>query len=198
VQRAAIFGRPCFRPVRAARPSSSHMIDELPSPFVVEWIRRVAREGTPQSRALDLAMGRGRHTQVLARAGFRTFGVDLNFNAVRDAVTRARAAGLAVHGWCADLSAAPLPASFFDLVVVTRYLERGLFPSIRDAAKPDGIVMYETFTTNQRRLGFGPRSDAHLLEPGELRLRFEGFKVMFYEEVAGPEAVARIIARRCS
>ena len=57
-------------------------------------------------------------------------------------------------------------------------------------------MLYETFTVNQRQLGFGPTSPDHLLQPGELRQLFEGFDVLFYEEVLAPEAVARIVARR--
>jgi len=56
-------------------------------------------------------------------------------------------------------------------------------------------VLYETFTTAQRALGSGPTSPDHLLEPGELRRVFEGFDVLFYEEVTAPEAIARIVAR---
>jgi hypothetical protein len=61
-----------------------------PSPFVAEWVAaRPARRTTNherQPRALDVAMGRGRHAVVLARAGFKTFGVDSRLDAVRDAV----------------------------------------------------------------------------------------------------------------
>jgi tellurite methyltransferase len=141
-------------------------------------------------------MGRGRHSQLLARAGFRTFGVDVKFDAVREAVARARADRLIVHGWCADLTETPLPGGFFDVVLVTRYLQRDLFPAIREMVKAEGVVLYETFTVNQRQLGFGPTSPDHLLNPGELREFFEGFEVLFYEEVDVPEAVAHIVARR--
>jgi len=48
----------------------------------------------------------------------------------------------------------------------------------------------------RRALGTGPKSPDHLLEPGELRRRFDGFEVLFYEEVSAPEALARIAARR--
>ena len=82
------------------------------------------------------------------------------------------------------------------LLVVTRYLQRDLFDSIRAAVIPDGVVVYETFTVHQRALGWGPTSPAHLLEPGELRARFDGFDILFYEEVIEPEAVARLVARR--
>jgi tellurite methyltransferase len=169
-----------------------------PSPFMVEWMERLAPKGDGQGRALDLAMGRGRHAVALAQAGFRTFGVDIRIDLAQDAVASARAAGVAVHAWCADLTCHPLPQARFDLVVVARYLQRDLFRALQTAVVPGGVVLYETFTTAQRALGTGPTSPDHLLEPGELLRLFEPFDVLFYEEVAGPEAVARISARRRS
>jgi SAM-dependent methyltransferase len=141
-------------------------------------------------------MGRGRHALVLARHGFQTYGVDLKVDVVADAVRSAAKENLHVGGWCADLTVYPLPADAFDLVVVTRYLQRDLFASIRRAVRPGGYVLYETFTVLQRRLGSGPTSPDHLLEPGELRHSFDGWMVQFYEEVAVPEAVARLAAQR--
>ncbi len=140
-------------------------------------------------------MGRGRHALPVARAGFKTFGVDIRYDAVRDAVRAAADEGLTVHGWCADLTRTPLPVHRFDLIVVTRYLQRDLFPALRDALVPGGVILYETFTVAQRAHGRGPTSPDHLLEPGELRRRFEGLEVLFYEEVMEPDAVARIAAR---
>ena len=51
------------------------------SPFIVEWIERLAPRGKGARRALDVAMGRGRHAVVLAQWGFRTFGVDIKIDA---------------------------------------------------------------------------------------------------------------------
>ena len=166
-----------------------------PSPFIVEWTGRIARECGGHPRGLDVAMGRGRHAVPLARAGFRTFGVDVNVEAVREAMAAGRREGLHVNGWCADLTQYPLPRGQFDLVLVSRYLQRELFPDLRAAVVPGGVVIYETFTTNQRALGRPPTSPDHLLEPGELRELFDGFDVMFYDEVLAPDAVARIVAR---
>jgi 2-polyprenyl-3-methyl-5-hydroxy-6-metoxy-1,4-benzoquinol methylase len=168
------------------------------SPFIVEWIDRLAPGGGDAPRALDVAMGRGRHAVVLARAGFRTFGVDIAIDAVQAAAASAKAAGVSIHAWCADLTMHPLPLARFDVVVVARYLQRDLFPALRATVVPGGVVLYETFTTAQRALGSGPTSADHLLEPGELLRRFRAFEVLFYEEVVGPEAVARIAARRAS
>ena len=142
-------------------------------------------------------MGQGRHSMVLARVGFRVFGVDIRPDSVFAAVSNARAAGLQIYAWCADLISHPLPRARFDLVVVTRYLQRDLFVGIRNAVVPGGFVLYETFTVAQRSIGTGPQSSDHLLEPGELRRRFDGFEIVFYEEVDGPaEAVARLVAKK--
>jgi len=164
-----------------------------PSPFIVDWLPRVSR-----GDVLDVAMGRGRHAVPLARAGFRVFGVDIKLDAVRDAIAASHAEGFRVHAWCADLTEHPLPAARFDLVVVSRYLQRDLFPALRSAVVPGGVVLYETFTTAQRALGRGPTSPDHLLDPGELRSRFDaaGWELLFYEETLEPEAVARLAARK--
>ncbi len=166
-----------------------------PSPFIVEWLERIARERGGDLRALDIAMGRGRHALPLARAGFRTFGVDVQLDAVRDAIDSGRREGLRISGWCADLTRPSLPRDRFDLVVVSRYLQRDLFADLTASLAPGGIVIYETFTTAQRALGRPPTSPDHLLEPGELRRRFDGFEVLFYDEVPAPDAVARLVAR---
>ena len=133
---------------------------------------------------------------MCAGLGYRVFGVDANLNAVLGATREAEHRVLRIRSWCADLTATPLPRERFEALVITRYLQRDLFASIRDAVTPGGIVLYETFTSNQRAHGVGPTSADHLLEPGELRGRLDGFDVLFYEEVLRPEAVARIVARR--
>lgn len=173
----------------------------MPSPFVAEWLPRVAGIFPPSRppvarRALDLAMGRGRHTGVLAAAGFVVFGVDISLDAVRHATDQARSAGTRLRAFCADMEAHPLPPGWFDLVLVTRYLDRARMPAILSTVAPGGVIVYETFTRHQLSHGRGPTSPAHLLEPGELFAWFSGWTVLVYEEVAEPEALARLVARR--
>jgi SAM-dependent methyltransferase len=169
-----------------------------PSPFVIQWAPWVAAHLAADGahRALDVAMGRGRHVEALACAGFTVYGVDRDLSTVRDAVARGAELGLAIRAWCTDLATCSLPERRFDLVLVTRYLQRDLFASLREAVRPGGFVIYETFTRDQIRYGRGPTSPDHLLVPGELPSLFEGFQVVFYEEVNEPEALARLVARR--
>ena len=160
----------------------------------MEWAAALGPQLRAPRRLLDMAMGRGRHALACAGLGYCVFGVDVNLDAVRAAASEAARQGLHIHSWCADLTATPLPRERFEAVVVTRYLQRDLFEPIRQTVAPDGIVLYETFTSNQLAHGSGPTSPDHLLEPGELRERFGGFDVLFYEEVLRPEAVARLVA----
>src|SRR6185503_12148291 len=165
-----------------------------PSMFVSEWVHRVP--GAGRGRALDAAMGRGRHALLLASAGFRTFGVDRDLQSVATAISTGAASGLTIRGWCADLTSHPLPRDWFDLIVVARYLQRDLCPALARALAPGGVLLYETFTEAQRAKGRGPTSPHHLLKPGELREQFPGLEVAFYEETLEPDALARLAARR--
>jgi len=166
-----------------------------PSPFVQQWIATLGSE-FPNGRAIDVACGRGRHALPLAAAGFHVLGLDIQIDALADARSTAQSRGLALSLACVDLTSMPLPRAHFHVVVVTRYLDRQLFPALRDALLPGGVLLYETFTEQQLRYDRGPRSRDHLLAPGELRTLLRGMDVLFDEEVIAPDAVARIAARR--
>ena len=66
-------------------------------------------------------------------SGFASSESTREFEAVRDALAQASTRGLVIRGWCADLTRFPLPRARFELIVVSRYLQRDLFPSLGDA-----------------------------------------------------------------
>jgi hypothetical protein len=84
--------------------------------------------------------------------------------------------------------------------VVFRYLHRALAPEIVRVLRPDGLLLYETFTRSHREIAQHPRNPAFLLEPGELPKLFAALRVVRAEEaqvtVPAPEAVARLVARK--
>lgn len=164
-----------------------------PSPFIDGWIHRLAIDHRGGS-ALDVACGRGRHALALARAGFRVTALDRSLDALRD--LRRLDTGGTLQLACVDLEAWRWPTDQFSVVVVSRYLDRERFDAMRAALKPGGVLLYETFTEHQLRHAHGPRSRAHLLAPGELRLRVRGMDVLYDEEVSGSASVARVAARR--
>ena len=168
-------------------------MSRTPAPFVSRWLPVVRERLGVRRDVLDLAMGTGRHARAAAEHGFRVFGVDRDLDRVRLARTgapdRARL-------WVADLETATLPRDRFDLVIGTNYLQRSIWPALRDAVRAGGFVIYETFTVAQLTHGTGPRSPDHLLRPGELRAAFDGWAVCHDEECAAPVGLARLVARK--
>jgi tellurite methyltransferase len=149
--------------------------------------------------ALDLAAGRGRNAFWLAtQAGCRTLAIDIDPRTLADLEERARQAGADLETRCQDLEApdAALDHDAFDVVVVTRYLHRPLFPEIRAALRPGGLLIYETFTAAQARLG-KPTNPAFLLEPGELCSLVRPLEVLGEREgLFDGAAIASVVARR--
>ena len=141
-------------------------------------------------------MGSGRHAAALAKSGFRVFGVDRDYERVEQALRRLRVGGFSPGFWVADLDSCPLPEGRFDVVLCTRYLQRTLWSRLEQAVAPHGFILYETFTTEQCRYDWGPRSSEHLLRLGELREVFADWDLWVYEERRTPAAEASLLARR--
>ncbi len=175
-------------------------VPSLVSPFVAAWLPRVAAElGVPLTRriALDLAMGEGRHARALARAGFVTYGVDIALDRLQVAREEAAARGLNLRVWASDLERDPLPRQCCDLLLCARFLVRHRWSELREMVRPGGFVMYETFTAAQGTRPSGPKSPAHLLQPGELLREFAGWRILFSEEIDDPEiATACVVAQK--
>jgi tellurite methyltransferase len=124
----------------------------------------------PRMRALDVACGRGRHALLLALAGLDVRAVDRGAEAVAGLRWAAARLELPIAAEIVDLEApaVDLGDALYDVIVCVHYLHRPLFPALRHALKPGGILIYETFTTAQAARG-KPTNPDFLLQPGELR-----------------------------
>jgi SAM-dependent methyltransferase len=167
-----------------------------PAELLQTWIDRL-----PAGRALDLACGAGRNALLLAERGWRTLGVDLSPVGLHLARDEARRRGLQLDLLAVDLQAWRWPRERFDLVGVFRFLDRALCLQMAAALRPGGALIYETFTIDQRSYEGGPRSDAMLLQPGELPTLFPTLEALEYEEgvfmeAGRPRALARLVGRR--
>jgi len=74
-----------------------------------------------------------------------------------------------------------LIAGDFDLIINFNYLQRSLLASIRQAVKPGGHVIFETYLIDQAAIGH-PKNPEYLLRHNELLASFDGFRVLFYRE----------------
>ena len=136
-----------------------------PSP----WLLSNAALAPRGARTLDVACGRGRHALLLAGAGFPVRAVDRDPGQVAWLNALARRLQLPLDAAVVDLEQGDvdLGEEEWELVLVFNYLHRPLFPALTRALKPGGLLLYETYTTEQAKRG-RPTSPDHLLEPGEL------------------------------
>jgi tellurite methyltransferase len=149
-------------------------------------------------RALDLACGLGQNSIWLAARGYHVLAVDISPVALAVAGERAQVAGVQERikwqqqdleegrpGWATS------PGGF-DLVCVFRFLDRRLFPGLRVAVRPGGLLFYET-----RHVGLlerQPQSNpAFLLQPGELVRTFGDWEIV---HAAEDRENASLVARR--
>lgn len=138
-----------------------------PEPLLLEHRSLLAGGG----HALDVACGAGANAIFAARRGYRVVGVDASLEGLRIAARRATVAKVRVDFVNLDLEVYRPPPGRFDLVLVFRYLNRDLMPSLEGSLRPGGLLMYLTFNRNylEQKPGFNPD---YVLQPGELRDRF--------------------------
>lgn len=175
-----------------------------PSPFLVEHLGAIA-DAARLGPVIDLACGRGRHALACAARGLRVLGLDRDRAGLAEMRDAARSLAGRVTGLECDLeggSEIPIKVGSCGAILVFCFLWRPLAPALTSLLAPGGLLVYETFTTRQRALGFGPRNPAFLLEPGELPRLFPDLQILESAEGAWgeprPLELARLLARRAS
>ena len=121
--------------------------------------------------ALDIACGNGRNTEFLAREGFQVDAVDIS----DVALARLPANDPRINTICRDLDTWQIPPNRYQLIINIRFLDRRLFPMIKEALMPGGVLIFESFVHENK---------AYCLKPDELRHAFGGFRMVYYEEKA--------------
>lgn len=176
------------------------------SSLLRRWLSRL-----PRGRALDVATGLGRNAMFLAQAGYRVDAIDISPTGLRVASRRAKRAGLrGIHWIAADLDHWRIPRGRYDVVVNAFFLKRRMFPALRAAVRPGGILIFEQHldgpssgggSSHGHTSGGGPSARTRRLRPGELRRRLGDWQVLYLKEGLCREggrtlALGRIVVRR--
>ncbi|WJW75629.1 methyltransferase domain-containing protein [Thiohalobacter sp. IOR34] len=132
-------------------------------------------------RALDLACGRGGNALYLAARGFEVSAWDVSPVAIGQLRSRAAAGGLALQAEVRDVLAEPPAVRHFDVIVVSRFLERALAPALIAALRPGGLLYYQTYV-REAVDDAGPRNPAYRLAPGELLELFAPLRPLLYRD----------------
>lgn len=131
--------------------------------------------------ALDLAAGLGGNALYLARRGLETHAWDISTEAMTRLEALAASLALPVRTEVRDVIRCPPPPETFDVVVVSRFLERSLTPFLIQALKPGGLLFYQTYTLDKDP-GVGPSDPAYLLLSNELLDLFRELRLLVYRE----------------
>ena len=172
---------------------------EQPAPFLREIVESSVWPALG-GKALDIACGKGRNAIYLAQHGFAVTALEISAVALAEGRRRAEELELTIDWQQRDLEASALDLGEYDLIVNFNYLQRSLFPALRQAVKPGGHVIFETYLIDQAELG-QPKNPDYLLRHNELLDSFQGFRVLFYREGrsmdgAAPAFRAGIFAQR--
>ena len=162
-----------------------------PDPLLFDYTSPVTPER--DNRALDLAAGQGQNGLWLAAQGYTVDIMDVSRIALLKAQAEMANRRLrSVNLLPVDLDTVELPANFYDVVCVFRYLKRDLFPQLRGCVSPGGRILYETFNVRYRAIvpEFNP---AFLLEVGELAGYFADWKVLLQSD---EKHISRVVARK--
>jgi len=131
--------------------------------------------------ALDVACGLGGNAVLLAREGLTTFAWDSSSATIDKLAAWGRANRLPLTAEVRDVVAEPPEPGRFDVITVSRFLERELAPALIAAIRPGGVLFYQTFTRT-RVSDRGPGNDRFRLADNELLRLFASLRILVYRE----------------
>ena len=131
--------------------------------------------------ALDLACGRGANALLLAEHGLTVSAWDISSAALEHLDQDANKNNLVLASECRDVTLKPPLPDTFDVIIVSRFLERKLVPDIRAAIKSHGLIFYQTFIVDKTD-NTGPNNPDYLLAQNELLSFFKDWKILVYRE----------------
>jgi len=131
--------------------------------------------------ALELACGLGANAMLLAQRGLQTHAWDSSRVAIDKLCAKAASEGLSIAAKVRDVVQHPPEHGRYDVIVVSRFLERSLAQPIVDALRPGGLLFYQTFTRS-RVTGRGPEDACYRLADNELLAMFSSLRALVYRD----------------
>ncbi len=134
-----------------------------------------------QGQALELACGLGANALLLAEAGLAVDAWDISPVALQKLDRQAQTKGLQINTAAVLIDTNHLSGKSYDVIVISRFLDRTLCNAIMAALKPGGLLFYQTFTRHKLDKS-GPSNPDYLLARNELLQLFAPLTVIYYQE----------------
>jgi 2-polyprenyl-3-methyl-5-hydroxy-6-metoxy-1,4-benzoquinol methylase len=133
--------------------------------------------------ALDLACGLGANALFLAQQGLAVTAWDISNVAIDKLKVSAATQRLNINACQENIQVESFTKCSFDVIVVSRFLDRTLSDAIIGAIKPNGLLFYQTFNREKTKR-VGPINPDYLLTEHELCSLFAKLKLVFYRDNA--------------
>jgi len=135
-----------------------------------------------QGLALEIACGLGANSLLLATKGYTVDAWDISPVAIEKLKLNPTFSSN-IHPLACDVMQQAIQENHYDLIIVSRFLERSLIPSIIKGLKLGGLVFYQTYLQD-KAAGSGPNNPRFLLQNNELLALFPPLSLVVYREEA--------------
>ena len=148
-----------------------------PAQVLAENVHLLPRTG----KALDVACGPGANALLLARRGMETHAWDISEAALQILNKSVLNENLNLIPSHRDIVSQPPATDTFDVIVVSRFLDRSIINHLINALRPGGLIFYQTFISEKRDV-LGPSNQAYRLNDNELLRLFSSLHLICYRE----------------
>lgn len=172
--------------VQLDRSRLAHQIQDAgptPARFLTQQLHRLTK-----GKALDVAAGSGRNALYLASQGYHVDAMDRDEQAMAQLTATAKQRNFPnLHARTVDLERTTderpeFPKQEYDVIVAFFYLHRPIFPALIESLKPNGILIYETFSIDNYIRHRHPRRWEFCLAHNELLRLTSNLRVLSYDE----------------
>ena len=142
---------------------------------------------------------------LLAEAGLQTTAIDISPTAIDLMNTAAQSRGVSIASIAAPVDEVLSNSDArYDVIVVSRFLDRVLLKQLPEILKPDGLLFYQTFVKEKVSQSIGPSNPGFLLDANELLELGNELRVRLYFDLGslgdtskGLRNESCLIAQKC-
>jgi len=159
-------------------------ITKLKEPQPNPRLKKLASYFKEGGTALDIACGLGGNSLFLAGMNNQVEAIDISDVAINYVQEQAAKDNLSVQPRVTDLTDLDTlnwPNNPFDFIVMSYYLDRSLFPVVKNVLKDCGYFFMETYYQSPYSEEQGV-SEQYKLKSNELLAEFGDWKVLYFEE----------------
>ena len=129
------------------------------------WVKKFYKLINKNGKILDIASGNGRNGRFLLSLNFDVTFIDIDTSLLKD-LNKHKKAKIVTFDLENKIKI-PFKKQYFDGIIVVNYLYRPMLQKLINLLKPDGILIYETFSSGNEIFG-KPSNPNYLLNTGEL------------------------------